>query len=192
MLAAVTRHYRDDAGGPAVPVGGGVPVDPLTGERFGYLPRKAARRKIIIRRTLGLPWVLGALGAALVIAVAGAAFLLSDPGRPPARYADEGSLAAYPPGQVTVLRSGAGWVDRRSGVVVWLTRAAFCDSDGGWADGTRRWDAKGRTTASDANLPQADTQVADGKVYVDSTRTVRFPGLADQLGPCTSPRAASP
>ena len=66
------RRPEDSGAGPAVPVGRGVPIDPETGERVGYLPRKAARRKIIIRRKLGLPWVLGALGAALLIGGANA------------------------------------------------------------------------------------------------------------------------
>jgi hypothetical protein len=189
----MTRQPGTDGGGPAVPVGGGVPVDPQTGERFGYLPRKAAQRKIIIRRTLGLPWVLAALAAALLIAVAGIGFLLSDPGRPPRRYADQGALTAYPAGQVTALPSGAGWVDRRATVSVWLTRADFCPGDGGWAAGATRWDAAGRTRDGRDNLLAAATRVAQGRLYVAAQQTRRVAGAAPaDLGPCRGSRPVSP
>lgn len=175
------RRARPADGRPAVPVGGGVPIDPATGERFGYLPRKAAQRKIIIRRTLGLPWVLGAIGAALLIGVAGAAFLLSDPGRPASRYADEGTLAAYPAGAVTPLRSRTGWVDRRVSIVVWLTREPYCPADGGWGAGPARWNAAGAKTGSDlpsSNLASGDVQVAQGHLYVDASRSSVSPASA--------------
>lgn len=155
---------------PAVPVGGGVPVDPLTGERFGYLPRKAAQRKIIIRRTLGLPWLIGALAAAALIAIAGIAFVLSQPGRPDARYADVGPLSAYPAGAVSPLRTGDGWVDRRSGLLVWHTSEPYCPADGGWGIGTR-WDARGASAAGGTNLRIAPSQVAKNRLYVDLSRS---------------------
>lgn len=185
----MARPARRQGAGPAVPVGGGVPIDPETGERYGYLPRKAAQRKIIIRRTLGLPWVLGALGAALLIGLAGAAFLVSDPGRPAARYADEGALAAYRAGEVSPLRSGGGWVDRRQALTVWLTGEPFCPSDGGWGAGPARWDAGGRAPDEKANLAAADTLVADGRLYVDRARSRRPSGAAaSALPPCPAPR----
>ena len=197
------QRPRAADGRPAVPVGGGVPIDPATGERFGYLPRKAAQRKIIIRRTLGLPWVMAAIGAALLIGVTGAAFLLSDPGRPPSRYADEGTLAAYPAGAVTALRSRTGWVDRRASVLVWLTREPYCPADGGWGSGTVRWDATGaaarNTLPSDtspidtspiANIPSADVQVAQGRLYVDPSRSRVSAGAAGAaLNTCPAPQA---
>ncbi|MEO6714168.1 MAG: hypothetical protein ABIM89_12170 [Mycobacteriales bacterium] len=182
----------NDSSGPAVPIGGGVPVDPHTGERFGYLPRKAARRKIIIRRTLGVPWIVGALAAAALIAVAGVAFLLSDPGRPASRFEDAGALSAYPAGEVTALSSGVGWVDRRAGVRVWLTTEPFCDSDGGWGLTGPRWDSSGRSTAAQGNLAYAETQLAGGRLFVDAARTqlaVGRPPVA--LGPCRGSRPVS-
>ena len=177
------------ADGPAVPVGGGVPIDPRTGERFGYLPRKAAQRKIIIRRTLGLPWVLGALAAALVIVIAGAAFLLSDPGRPGERYADVGRLAAYPAGQVTPLDSRTGWVDRRENITVWLTTEPFCPADGGWGYGPVRWDRAGGVHGDGENLRVADSQVAQGRLYVDgSTSRPASAPSGPALPRCPQPR----
>ena len=172
------RRPEDSGAGPAVPVGGGVPIDPETGERFGYLPRKAARRKIIIRRKLGLPWVLGALGAALLIAGAGTAFFVSNPGRPDKRYADEGALASYPGGAVTPLLSGTGWVDRRSALTVWLTREPFCEADGGWGAGPTRWDREGRVVHSGDNLPFAQAQVSKDRLYVDPAASERASGGA--------------
>ena len=189
----------ESGGGPAVPIGGGVPIDPLTGERFGYLPRKAARRKIIIRRTLGLPWLLGGIGTAVLIGIAGIAFLLSHPGRPPSRYVDEGALTAYPAGLVTPLRSGAGWVDRRGSLTIWLTRESFC-ADGGWGAGPVRWDEFGGVHGAGsgggpaaANLRYADRQVARGRLYVDPARSAAVaapPGAA--LPRCAGARAVSP
>ena len=176
-----------------MPVGGGVPIDPETGERFGYLPRKAAQRKIIIRRKLGLPWVLGALGAALVIGGAGVSFFLSNPGRPDKRYADEGALTAYPAGAVSPLRSGNGWVDRRGDIRVWLTSEPFCDADGGWGRGPIRWDASGRVAHSGDNLLLAQTQVAKETLYVDSKAAARVAGGAPGvLVECPNARLSSP
>jgi len=176
-----------------VPVGGGVPIDPETGERFGYLPRKAAQRKIIIRRTLGLPWVLGALGAALVIGGAGMTFFLSNPGRPDKRFADEGPLTAYPVGAVTALRSGSGWVDRRTEFRVWITAEPFCDADGGWGRGPIRWDASGRVVLSGDNLLLAPAQLAEEKLYVDAKAAEKVTGGATaRLVECPQARPASP
>jgi hypothetical protein len=165
---------------PAVPVGGGVPIDPETGERFGYLPRKAAQRKIIVRRALGLPWILGALAAAGLIAVTGVAFFASRPDRPPASYSDMGPLSAYPPGEVTPLRDGTGWADRRTGLTVWLTTADFCPADGGWQSRDRRWDAAGRPAGGGGALTRARVRAAGGRLYVNPdplpAATERAPG----------------
>jgi hypothetical protein len=179
--------------GPAVPVGGGVPLDPETGERFGYLPRKAAQRKIIIRRALGLPWVIGALAAALLIAVAGIAFFASRPDSPGKGFDDAGPLSAYPAGHVTPLLDRSGWVDRRSGLTVWLTTAAYCPADGGWVDGGRRWDRLGRP-ASDAGsepLRELRTRAVRNRLYVDRTPDrPHFPAAAAPapLAACREPQ----
>jgi hypothetical protein len=131
--------------------------------------------------------------AALLIAIAGAAFVLSDPGRPASRFADVGTLAAYPAGAVTPLPSAAGWVDRRAGVRVWVTTEPFCEADGGWGTGPVRWDPSGvvhgDSRGGTGNLRYADAQVARGHVYVDLSRTTAIagaPGLP--LEPCARPR----
>jgi hypothetical protein len=177
--------------GPAVPVGGGVPVDPETGERFGYLPRKAAQRKIIIRRALGLPWVVGALAAAVVIALTGIAFLVSRADSPGKGFDDAGPLSAYPAGRVTPLLDRSGWVDRRSGLTVWLTTAAYCPADGGWVDGARRWDRRGRPASAATTEPvhQLRTRAVSNRLYVDrATPPARSPGS----GPAALPACPAP
>lgn len=199
---ASSRSDRARPAQPAVPVGGGVPIDPETGERFGYLPRKAARRKIIVRRALGLPWILGALAAAALIAVAGVVFFAARPDRPPASYSNMGPLSAYPPRAVTPLRDGSGWVDRRSGLTVWLTTADFCPADGGWqlvepgpSDRVLRWDSAGRRVEAFPGSPgassisQARLRAAGGRLYVNpaplpaATEPAPVP-----LPPCAEPR----
>jgi hypothetical protein len=172
---------------PIVPVGGGVPVDPETGERYGYLPRRAANRKLIIRAQLGLPWLLAALAAAAVLAVAAAVFLLSRPTRPGKPFVDEGPLRAYPEQGVAPLRDRSGWLDRRTGLAAVAGALSFCPADGGWvgADG-KRYDADGR--ADDGRgLTLWVVKAASGHVYVDRTRTVTVTGQAEPLPPCATP-----
>lgn len=174
---------------PIVPVGGGVPVDPETGERYGYLPRKAANRKLVIRAQLGLPWVLGALGAAALLAVAAVLFLLSRPNTPDAPYQDEGPLSAFPEQAVKPLPGGDGWLDRRVGLSAIAGAVSFCPADGGWVgtDG-RRYDAEGR--ADDGRgLSLWAVRAASGHVYVDRTTTVTVTGQAEPLPPCEQPWA---
>jgi hypothetical protein len=174
-----------------------VPVDPETGERFGYLPRKAAQRKIIIRRALGLPWVVGALAAGLVIAVAGVAFFASRPNSPGKGFTDAGPLSAYPAGRVTPMLDRSGWVDRRGGLVVWLTTAAYCPADGGWADGARRWSRDGSPASEAATkpVPQLLTKAVNNRLYVDRTAPARPPGddagTHVTLSPCPAPQPIS-
>jgi len=172
---------------PIVPVGGGVPVDPDTGERYGYLPRKAARRKLVIRAQLGLPWVLAALGAAAVLAIAGLAFVLSRPTRLGAPYADEGRLSDYAEQDVRPLPGRDGWLDRRAGLAAIAGDVAFCPADGGWVDGDgRRYDAQGR--ADDGRgLRLWRVRAVSGRVYVDRTATTTVTGQAEPLPPCESP-----
>jgi hypothetical protein len=189
---APDRSDRARPAKPAVPVGGGVPIDPETGERFGYLPRKAAQRKIIVRRALGLPWIVGALGAAALIAVAGAAFFAARPDRPGRPFVDVGPLSAYPSGQVSALPDGTGWVDRRSGLAVWLTTADFCPADGGWQAGGERWDAAGRPAGTPSRgLSQALVRAANGRLYVDPRprpAATPFTTPGQPLGRCPAPR----
>jgi hypothetical protein len=173
--------------GPIVPVGGGVPVDPETGQRYGYLPRKAADRKLIIRAQLGLPWVLAALAAAALLAVAAGAFVLSRPGHPGAPYVDEGPLSAYPEQAVHPLRNGLGWLDRRTGLAAVAGPVAFCPADGGWvgADGTR-YDADGRSDGGNG-LALYAVKAASGHVWVDPTSKITVTGQSEPLPPCAAP-----
>lgn len=173
---------------PIVPVGGGVPVDPETGKRYGYLPRKAANRKLVIRAQLGLPWVLAALGAALLVLVAGAAFFLSRPDEPEAPFVSMGPLDAYPEQAVAPLRDRSGWVDRRAGLAVVAGPVSFCPADGGWVgpDG-RRYDADGRSDVEGRGLTLWRVRAASGRLYVDRTATIPVPGAAEPLPPCADP-----
>jgi hypothetical protein len=172
---------------PIVPVGGGVPVDPETGERYGYLPRKAANRKLVIRAQLGLPWVLAALTAGGLLLVAGMAFFLSRPAHPGGSYREQGALKSYPEQAVAPLRDRSGWLDRRTGLAAVAGPISFCPADGGWVgpDG-RRYDEDGRTESGEG-LTLWAVRAASGKVYVDPTRTVRVGGQSEPLPPCDDP-----
>ena len=172
---------------PIVPVGGGVPVDPETGERYGYLPRKAAQRKLVIRAQLGMGWVIGALVAAALLAVAAVAFWLSRPNVPGKPYQDAGRLSDYPEQAVKPLPGKDGWVDRRTGLTVVAGALSFCPDDGGWVgtDG-RRYDADGR--ADDGRgLTLWAGKAANGRVYVDRTTSTTVPGQSEPLAPCAAP-----
>jgi len=172
---------------PIVPVGGGVPVDPETGERYGYLPRKAANRKLIIRAQLGLPWVLAALGAAALLAVAAVAFVLTRPNVPGRPYRDEGRLSDYPEQDVRPLPDGQGWIDRRTGLTAIAGAVSFCPADGGWVGpDSRRYDAEGRSDSGDG-LTLWAVRAASGRVYVDRTKTIQVGGQSEPLPPCDAP-----
>ncbi len=155
---------------PVVPVGGGVPFDPETGERYGYLPRKAANRKLVIRAQLGLPWVLWALGAAVLLAVVAVVYVASRPDRPGPPYVDQGPLSAYAEGDVTPLRDGTGWLDRRSGLRAYAAPLAFCPENRGWVGPTLR------------ALP---VRIASGRVYVDPTHPA--PASEQPVATCAAP-----
>ena len=175
--------------GPAVPVGGGVPVDPDTGERFGYLPRKAARRKILIRSQLGLPWLISALVFGAGILVAGVAYLLLRPSTPGPPYVDQGQLSRYADGEVTALADGSGWVDRRSGLVAIGDEVAYCPADGGWVDDeTGRYDAAGRRVGGGMGLLVLPVRAASGRLFVDPTAGQRSTATGEALGPCRMPQ----
>lgn len=172
---------------PIVPVGGGVPVDPETGERYGYLPRRAASRKLIIRANLGLGWLLGAAAAALVIAVVAVAYVASRPDTPGGRYVDAGPLSAYPEGAVAPLQGVDGWLDRRDGLRAVVGASAYCPADGGWVlpDG-------GRTDRSARGLSLLPVRAAGGRVYVDPTAPRLVPGVPPSLPSCPGPVSSPP
>lgn len=170
---------------PAIPVGGGVPVDPETGERYGYLPRRAANRKILIRSQLGLPWLVSALAFGVAILVAGAAYLLLRPTTPGPPYVDQGPLSRYADGEVTALLDGSGWLDRRTGLTAIGDDVAFCPSDGGWVDAeTGRYDEAGRRVGGGDGLLLLPTRAASGRVFVDPTAGRRPSEPGAELGPC--------
>ena len=175
--------------GPAVPVGGGVPVDPETGERFGYLPRKAANRKILIRSQLGLPWILWALAFGGAIVLAGVTYLLLRPSTPGPPFVDRGPLAQYADGEVTALPDGSGWVDRRTGLVVIGDPVTFCPADGGWVDAeTARYDAAGRRVGGGDGLLLLPVRAASQRLFVDPTGGGRPTAAAASLGGCPNPQ----
>jgi hypothetical protein len=170
-----------------VPPGGGVPVDPDTGRRYGYLPPRAANRKLIIRAQLGLPWVLAALAAAGLLAVAALAFLLARPTHPGRPYEDLGALRLYPAQDVAPLRDHSGWLDRRHGLTVVAGAVSYCPADGGWTGANgERYDATGRAD-SGRGLTLWAARAASGHLYVDRTHSVAVTGQAEPLAPCAVP-----
>lgn len=173
--------------GPVVPPGGGVPVDPETGQRYGYLPRKAANRKLIIRAQLGLPWVLAALSAAGLLALVAVLFVASRPTHPGKPYVDEGALRAYPEQAVQPLRDRTGWLDRRGGLAAVAGPLSFCPADGGWVGPAgQRYDAAGRSD-SGAGITLWAVRAASGHVYVDRTHATTVTGTTEPLAPCPAP-----
>ncbi len=184
--------HRRTARQPIVPVGGGVPVDAETGERYGYLPRRAAQRKILIRSQLGLPWLLAALAFAGTILVAGSAYLLMRPGTPGPPYVDHGPLSRYADGAVTSLPDGSGWLDRRGGLSAVAGPVSYCPADGGWVDAAgTRYDAQGRRAGSGtgSGLARLPIRAAGGRLYVDPTRPQRPTAPAPAMTPCALPQA---
>ena len=176
-----------------MPVGGGVPVDPETGRRYGYLPRKAAQRKIVIRAELGKPWMLASLVAGAGILLLGATFLLSGPDRPGEPYVEQGRLTRYAEGDVTPLADGSGWLDRRDGIRAIDGPVRYCPPDGGWVDEEgQRYDATGYAASGSEGLAIRRVTVVDGRVYVHPSGT-RVPpsasSIAATLGACAAPRA---
>lgn len=190
----MTPHHRRKAPRrgrrPIVPVGGGVPVDEVTGERYGYLPRRASRRKILIRSQLGLPWLVAALCFAAVIVVAGFAYLLLRPATPGAPYVDQGPLARYADEDVTPLLDGSGWLDRRGGLSAIGDGVDFCPAAGDWVDRNgARFDPQGRRAGGGAGLLRLPVRVAGGRVYVDPTGGQRSAEAASPRPPCPAPRS---
>ncbi|MCA1825269.1 MAG: hypothetical protein ABR520_10355 [Mycobacteriales bacterium] len=195
-MSKASGHDRD-ADVPLVPVGGGVPVD-ATGRRYGYLPRRAARRKIVIRAELGSPWVIAAASGAVLIAVVAAVFLGSRPTRPGPPFADVGPLAAYVTESVATTTDGSAWIDRRDGLRAWSTQTTdgapvgFCPADGGWSTrGGTRYDRGGRLAgAAGPRMLRLPARAARNHVYVDTDHPAPVTGSAPQLDVC--PRVTFP
>jgi hypothetical protein len=160
-----------DSGRPAPPEG----VE--RAERLAWLPPRAAKaRKLILRGNLGLPWLLGAVAAALVILVAGAALLLQGD-RPGPPWALVGPLGRFPAGVVSQADVGARVlvVDRRGDVVRgFMAAPGPCQVTADGAGFARpcqgeRWDADGRPApgAGQPALARVAVRVARGGLYVD-------------------------
>jgi len=165
-----------------------VPLDAETGERYGYLPPRAARRKILIRSQLGLPWLVAALAFAVAIALAGAAYLLMRPGTPAAPFVDQGPLSRYADGEVTALLDGGGWLDRRAGLAALAGPVSYCPADGGWVGpGGARYDDQGRPAGDGPGLVRLPVRAAQGRVFVDPTGGSAAAGRAELMAPCAAP-----
>jgi hypothetical protein len=155
------------------------PQTPEFGPR-GYLPERAARRarKIVLREQMGIGWPVAAVGAAVLVATVGVAFLLrSGPPAPPFRAA--GSLTGLataqaqvvgldgPEGDVLVVRAGGG-----------VRTFAPPPARVTWCDATRRlessdgqvWTLDGLLVGGGGtSLQPLPSTVYDGELYVDAT-----------------------
>jgi hypothetical protein len=161
---------------------GGVSVAPDQDEYGprGYLPERAARRarKIVLRGRMGIGWPLAAVGAAVLVATVGIAFLLRvGPPGPPYRAA--GSLTAVAPASAEVLPlegpQGGVLVVRAEGTVRAFTPPP---TPVAWCGATRRlesatgqvWTGDGVLVGGDGtSLRSLPSSVYDGVVYVDPT-----------------------
>ena len=154
----------------------------MAGPEFGpggYLPPKAAKRarKIVLREQMGWGWPIAAVGAALLVAVAGGIFLLTANSPPGAPFVALAPLSQVEPAGAAVLSSSTRvdvLVVRAGGVV----RAFRADADGvAWCSQSRRletdtaaWSTDGRLVFGDApSLTPLRSTVFEGTVYVDAT-----------------------
>jgi hypothetical protein len=146
-------------------------------DRTAYLPPRAARaRKLILRRRLGLGWVLAAAAFGVVILLAGG-LLLARGGRPGPPFVRVAPLAALPAGAVTQAAGPAGQgvvVDRRGGGVrALLAPAGPCPVTGAGAGYARpctgeRWSPTGAPVEGGAAaLRPLPTAFAHGDLYVN-------------------------
>jgi hypothetical protein len=145
----------------------------------GYLPPRAARRarKIILREQMGLGWPVAALGASLLVLLAGLAFLLLRTGPPASPFAAVGELSAVEPGGVGAVELGGEEllvVRSGGGVRVYLApREAvdYCPASGRLegADGTV-WNLNGRRVGGPGDsLAPVPAEVHSGVLYADPT-----------------------
>ena len=160
----------------------------------GYLPERAARRarKIVLREPLSVGWSAAALAAALLVAVAGLAFLRAA-GRPPgAPWQPLVALDAVPAGRAAASTTpGSGLVVVRAGATVRVfddpgTPLRWCAGSGRLEGGSGQvWTLDGRLVGGDgASLRPRPSTVFDGVVYAD-------PG-GGQPAPPPAPRGERP
>jgi hypothetical protein len=140
----------------------------------GYLPEKASRRarKIVLRAPLGLPWVLAAVAAGVVLLVVGVVFLAragDPPGPPfvPVGPVDAVGAARFDPERGVLLVGATGRVRAfvappDSAPPRYCERSQRLES----ADG-RVWSLTGRALDGGPSLDRHPAVVHDGTVYVD-------------------------
>ena len=162
----------------------------MAGPEFGpggYLPPKAAKRarKIVLREQMGWGWPLAAVGAALLVAVAGGIFLLTAKEPPQAPYVELAFLAEL---EGPVYVGGAGGLPTvlvvRAGGAIRTFRAP--PGDPTWCDQSRRvetasaaWTSNGAVVFGDQpSLTPLRSVVYDGTIYVDPTNPLPPPAAA--------------
>lgn len=161
----------------------------------GYLPERAARRarKIILRAPLGLQWIIAALVAGVVVAVAGTVFLVRSGGPPTEPWVVVDRLEALDPSRVhqpldVLVVTAAGrpraFPDATARGLSYCPETHRVESAGG---GT--WTLTGRGLEGRPSLAQLPTRVHSGTVYVDPTTTLEPPPPSDEpAGPgCPGP-----
>ncbi|CAN5885368.1 hypothetical protein BH20ACT7_BH20ACT7_07530 [soil metagenome] len=152
----------------------------------GYLPQRAATRarKIVLREQMGRGWLLAALGATALVAVAGLAFLLVAGRAPGEPFSPAGPVDKVPQsdaglvGDVLVVR-GAGSVRvfvPPQGAVGWCARTDRLEAPDG-----RVWTADGRLVGGDGeSLTPLRSTVFEGTLYVDRDTPLPSPAPDDR------------
>jgi hypothetical protein len=160
------------------------PDDPQFGPR-GYLPERAAKRarKIVLRAPMGMQWVIGALVAGVLVAIAGGLLLTRDrtPGPP---------FVAL--GPVADVAGAVVHDDDLDVLVVGLSsrvRVFDAPADVTYCEESRRleapdgqvWSLTGRAFAGGTSLREHPTTSADGVLYVDPTAVAPAPAASPDV-----------
>jgi hypothetical protein len=160
----------------------------------GYLPERAAKRarKIILREQMGVGWPVAALGAAVLVALTGVAYVLLVARAPGPPFQAVGRLDAVAAGSAGVLD---GVLVVRAGGA--LRTFVAPDDPVEYCRATRRleaadgrvWERTGRLVGGDgSSLQPLVSRVHDGVVYVDRER--RPPPLPPAPAPDVVPACA--
>lgn len=167
----------------------------MSGPEFGpggYLPPKASKRarKIVLREQMGFGWPIAALAAAIIVAVAGGAFLFVSTRAPGPPFVAMGPLTDVEPGSAEFIQSGhaglGAFVVRAGGSVRAFRPEpgdiAWCSQSGRIENATLAWSADGRLVHGDGeSLTPLRSAVHGGLIYVD-TSTDLAPPPADPGG----------
>jgi hypothetical protein len=184
----MNSHEQSPGEGGAADAAGGWGSPPDYGPR-GYLPARAAARarKIVLRDRMGLHWPIAALGAAVVIALAGAVFLQRWSSPPGAPWVAAGPLSAVDPGSAAVVAvPGLGervLVVRAAGDVRAFAAppgaVAYCAASGYLeAAGGEVWTLDGRAFGGRGqSLERLPVRVFDGVVYVNPSERHALPPI---------------